>query len=500
MPQIAAAVEQLPEHVRHRLVRRRPLEAGEQFPEPPQGGGRAGRDRPLVDRPVQSPPERIGRVGTGVGAGEQGPRRSRRRRRQRLEGGHHPLADAPRRGVDDPAEAHVVVGVDEQPQIRQRVLDLLALVEPHAAHDPVGEPRAGQRVLDRPRLGVRAVQHAGRGLAAGQRLAQARGDEVGLLEIVAAAEAAHEGPAGAVGPQPLLEAVPVPPDDRVGGVEDDLGRAVVPLEPHHRRLGVIPLEVEDVAQVGAAPLVDRLVGVADDAQVAVPVGQEPDEPVLRRVGVLVLVDHDEPEALAVAAPARLVGLEQLLRLQQEVVEVEGVGLGQGAPVPVVDLGRELAPGAPAFAPEALRRLSPVLRAADVAEGLPGRQQLVVGVEVGEDAADHRQLVGGVVDDEVAGPLDPALAAQDPRAEGVEGRDPEAAAPGVDQLPDPAAHLLGRLVRERDGEDLVRRGAAVRDQPGGAVRDDPGLPRPRPRDDQERAVGVQHRPLLLGVQP
>ena len=34
------------------------------------------------------------------------------------------------------------------------------------------------------------------------------------------------------------------------------------------RFGKVVLEVEDVAQVRAAPLVDRLIGIADDAEVA----------------------------------------------------------------------------------------------------------------------------------------------------------------------------------------------------------------------------------------
>ena len=59
------------------------------------------------------------------------------------------------------------------------------------------------------------------------------------------------------------------------------------------------LEIEDVAQVGAAPLVDRLVGIADDAEVAVDFGEPPDQQVLRPVRVLVLVDHHEPELLGV---------------------------------------------------------------------------------------------------------------------------------------------------------------------------------------------------------
>ena len=108
----------------------------------------------------------------------------------------------------------------------------------------------------------------------------------------------------------------------MGGVEDQLRRAVVPLELHDRRVGVVALEVEDVPDVGAAPAVDRLVVVADDREVAVLRGERPDPQVLRPVRVLVLVDVEVAPAILVAREdvGRLV--EEPDRLEEEVVEVE----------------------------------------------------------------------------------------------------------------------------------------------------------------------------------
>ena len=84
-------------------------------------------------------------------------------------------------------------------------------------------------------------------------------DEVGFLELVAAAEVDDPVAALAVGPEVLVLAVAVLADDRRRRVEDDLRRAVVPFELDDLRFAEILLEVEDVAQVGAAPLVDRLI-------------------------------------------------------------------------------------------------------------------------------------------------------------------------------------------------------------------------------------------------
>ena len=154
-------------------------------------------------------------------------------------------------------------------QVGERVLDFLALVEADAADDLVGDALAHQRVFDRARLRVGAIEHRHRRC----RRPRARAclidpdDEVGLLELVVAAEVDDLRAALAIGPEPLVLAVAVLADDRRRGVEDDLRRAVVLLEPDDRALrGKSLLEVEDVAQVGAAPLVDRLIGIADDAR------------------------------------------------------------------------------------------------------------------------------------------------------------------------------------------------------------------------------------------
>ena len=114
-------------------------------------------------------------------------------------------------------------------------------------------------------------------------------------------------------------------DDRVGGREDRLGRAVVLLELDHLRLGEVALEVEDVADVGVAEAVDRLVLVADDHQVAVLGGEQLQQPVLGVVGVLVLVDEDVAEGAAPALAHLLEQLEGVDRAHQQVVEVHRVG-------------------------------------------------------------------------------------------------------------------------------------------------------------------------------
>jgi len=56
--------------------------------------------------------------------------------------------------------------------------------------------------------------------------------------------------------------------DQIGcGGEDMAGGAVIALEPDHLGAGKIVLEAQDVVDLGAAPAVDRLVVIADAADV-----------------------------------------------------------------------------------------------------------------------------------------------------------------------------------------------------------------------------------------
>ena len=92
------------------------------------------------------------------------------------------------------------------------------------------------------------------------------GDEPRLVVLVVGDVADDPRAVAGVGPEALRLAALVVADHGVGGVEDGLGRAVVLLEQDRGGVGEVLLEVEDVADVGAAEGVDRLVGVADDHQ------------------------------------------------------------------------------------------------------------------------------------------------------------------------------------------------------------------------------------------
>ena len=185
----------------------------------------------------------------------------------------------------------------------------------------------------------------------------------------------------------------------LAAVEDVLGRAVVLLEQDRGRVREVVLELQDVADAGAAEGVDGLVGVADHHEVGVVVAQLADEGVLRVVGVLVLVDEHVAEPAAVRLADVGERLEQVDGHHDEVVEVHGVGrLEPTLVVPVrlgVELlGRVLGPAARRLVVDEL-----VLEVRDPVQHRPRVDPLGIEVHVAAHERHEPARVGRVVDRE-----------------------------------------------------------------------------------------------------
>jgi hypothetical protein len=165
------------------------------------------------------------------------------------------------RSLDGATEGDVVRRVDGEAHIRERVLDLLALVEAHAPDDAVRHARAPQRVLEHARLRIGPVED-GDALprhAVAPEAQDRLGDEVRLLVLVPGPVELGPVALGVLGPEGLFLAPLVVIDHGRGERQDAPGRAIVLLELHDAGAGIVPLEIENVPDVGAPPLVDRVV-------------------------------------------------------------------------------------------------------------------------------------------------------------------------------------------------------------------------------------------------
>ncbi len=155
-------------------------------------------------------------------------------------------------------------------QIGERVADFGALVEARAADDAIGQPERDEAVLEFAHLERGAHQD-------GDLVERMWPAALQLLDLLADGAGFFFGIPGAgdgdllarhvVGAQRLAEPAFIVGDQMRGGGEDVAGGAVIALQPDHRGAGKIVLEAQDVVDLGAAPAIDRLVVVADAADV-----------------------------------------------------------------------------------------------------------------------------------------------------------------------------------------------------------------------------------------
>ena len=251
-----------------------------------------------------------------------------------MDGGDRLVAEAALGLVDDALEGEVVGGLGDQAEVGEGVADLGALVEAEAADDLVGQADGDEALFELAGLELGAdedgdvVELSRRGAA--------------CASISSPTRRASSGPSQtpmtwtfSPSPASVHSVLPRRPAlwamRPVGGGEDVRGRAVILLEPDDLRAGEVLFEAQDVGDLGAAPRIDRLVVVADAAEVAARLGEQLQPLVLRLVGVLIFVDEDVAEAVAIALEHVGVRAEDDQHVEQQVAEVAGVEGAAAAP-------------------------------------------------------------------------------------------------------------------------------------------------------------------------
>src|SRR5262249_11445335 len=307
-----------------RSASRRPLPSTTVATRSPNGPGPAtiaaswsmSRTNPPSPRPARPPNSAVARRAAARRGRPGGSREGRRGGRgQVLQAAGGGAADPAGRRSEGPAEPEVVRGIRDEPEIREHVLDLPPLVEAYASHNVIGHGGDPEGVLQHARLRVHPVQHGDAverqpvraELGHGARYPQ------GLLGLVAGPEEPRGISGCVLGPERLLLPDLVVGDHRGGDLQNPARRAIVLLEADDATPREVPLEVEDVPEVRAAEPVDRLVGVADHAEISVTGRELAEESVLGGVRVLVLVDEDVSPEVAVVVEDVGVPREELYR-------------------------------------------------------------------------------------------------------------------------------------------------------------------------------------------
>ena len=434
-------------------------------------------------------------------------------------------------------EAHRVVRVVDGSQERDEDADLGLAVEPGRAAEPPGNARHVQRADVR--VGVAIAAHENRVLTGGPPGSNGRadpvGDRIGLVrtrrvagQLDRAVRGLGSGEARARAQplvQPLARLQPVGvvvADEPVRRVEDRLPAAVVVDEHDARGARVGRPETEDVAERGSPEAVDRLVVVADDRDVAVIRGQQPDELPLGVVRVLELVHQDVPIPTTLLVEDRRVIPQEPEREADLVAEVEpiagshqplvgGVGRRQLGLVGGALGQRRVERGCRGRIGQALRNLGVPIRA-DVLVAQPAEERDEGGQEAGrvaERAVSVQRQLEEVLSEEdhllraaedgrtVAEAGLEGMLAQEPVAKGVERADLRVVVPVRHEPVDPLDHLVRGPIREGQCQDLGWLRALLGDQPGDPAGDDRRLARTGSGHDQQRPVAMGHRLALAG---
>ena len=303
-------------------------------------------------------------------------------------------------------------------------------------------------------------------------------------------------PFGAAREEVLRDPVPVVRNDRIGHVQD-LRRGPVVLVQDHVLAGG---ELREALRAGAAPLVDRLVGVAHHEEVAVPGRQFLHDLPVVGVAVLRLIHHDVVELLLPPGPCVFEVVEDVVRHALQVVEVEGIVLHLA--VDVAGDGRGEHPLRPFHAGQHVGGDVVVQRLG----GAHLRQEILHRLLGPFDAQFFHAGAGigaGIVlvqDRERLRETDPVdVTPEQFHAKTVDRTDKVVVVAAVDHPGDARAHLGGGLVGEGQAEDVRRIDAQHIHQVGIAVGQCLGLARPCAGDDAHPALRRCDGGRLTGVQ-
>ena len=256
------------------------------------------------------------------------------------------------------------------------------------------------------------------------------------------------------GTDPLGEPLLVALDQADGSLHDLARAAVVHFEVDTAEAGQVLDEAQDPPDVGEPPAVDRLVVVADQKDAVGGRRQQQCQTELCSVDVLDLIDEELPAVTAPAGEQGRVRFEPLDGAQDEIVEIEAPGRGNGGLV--VHEGPGHPPGFGIGSDRARR---------DAQLHLESRDDRIEAEQGGfvrprRDVPQHGRPVGQWLDGY-------ARVAQDLTAKGVERPDPHGPrrdAQRRDGSIEPLGHLDRRPLVEGDRPDRLG-WRAGRDQPG-----------------------------------
>ena len=245
-------------------------------------------------------------------------------------------ADASGWLVDNPLEGQIVVWLQNDAEIGEGVADFRALIELRAADDLIGNGFGNKFFFKFAGLKSCAYQnrHVGVLCAVAQMIVDLVDDIAGFVFAVVITDNLDFGVVAVLRRrvfgdfEGFAQAAVVVADEAGSCGQNVCRRAVIALKADG--LGVVKVffKAQNVFDFGAAPGINRLVVVADAAEVAAFLAQQAQKKILGNVGVLILVDHDVFELGLVFVKHVGIGEQDVQRIEENVAEVDAVELKQ----------------------------------------------------------------------------------------------------------------------------------------------------------------------------
>ena len=229
------------------------------------------------------------------------------------------ITDTAARNVDNTQQAQAVMRIIKQAQISQRILDFLALIELRTADHRIGDTAFNQHFLENTRLRVSAVQHchiAQLSAFIQLQLLHIFNHITCFISFIVRLIVNNFRTVAVSSPQIFRLASAVVIDNGIGGIQNNLRAAIVLLQFHQLGIGIILFKIKDILDIGTAPAVNALVGIAYYADVSVACSQQFRQQVLRMVGVLIFVNHQIIKLALVFFSYRRIFLQQTQSQQQ----------------------------------------------------------------------------------------------------------------------------------------------------------------------------------------
>jgi hypothetical protein len=110
----------------------------------------------------------------------------------------------------------------------------------------------------------------------------------------------------------------------IGRAEDVLSGAIVLLQRNDLGGWIVLFEIKNIPHLRPSPSVDRLVIVADDADILVPLDQPPDEVILDEVGILKFVHHHIATEVLIGAEGFRKAFEKKMDKREEISKIDRV--------------------------------------------------------------------------------------------------------------------------------------------------------------------------------